>query len=159
MLHAITLSLALVLSSAPADLGPAPAVETPVPVECADAKVDQVLAPILVADIGDPIPPAFCSEDCDGLPDISCSGTNCSAKDRNCPYERGEVVCDGVKTECSQPCPGTECDEDDFRIVRTGQCCDCSFGGEVVHFQQCVGGQWVTQGTDCGPSASCPICP
>lgn len=160
MLQAVTLSLALVLSSAPADLAPAPAAEEPTPVQCADANLAQSLAPILLTGLGDPIAPTVtCSEDCDALPTIQCQGSTCSAKERNCPYERGEVVCDGVKTECSQPCPGTECDEDDFRIVRTGQCCDCSFGGEVTHFQQCVGGEWVTQSTDCGPSPTCPICP
>lgn len=162
MLQAMTLSLALVLSSAPAVPGPAPAAETPAPVECADAAVSRVLAPILVAGIGDPIPPDFCFEDCDALPDISCSGTVCTAVSRNCAIgERGYVTCDGYTTFCAQDCGSgpPECEDDDTQIIRTGQCCDCSSGGELRHFEKCIDGQWVTQSTFCGPSASCPLCP
>jgi hypothetical protein len=51
---------------------------------------------------------AFCSEDCDALPDISCSGSVCNAVNRDCSAEscqRGSVTCDGVTTYCSQVCP------------------------------------------------------
>lgn len=50
----------------------------------------------------------MCWEDCDGLPDISCSGQVCTAVNRNCSpghCERGSVTCDGITTWCSQPCP------------------------------------------------------
>lgn len=48
------------------------------------------------------------TEDCDGLPDISCSGQTCSAVSRNCSLggcDRGHVTCNGVTTYCSQVCP------------------------------------------------------
>lgn len=46
------------------------------------------------------------SEDCNELPNISCSGTTCSAVSRNCDIDqRGHVTCDGNTTQCSQPCP------------------------------------------------------
>lgn len=51
---------------------------------------------------------AFCSEDCDALPDISCSGSVCNAVSRDCAFGacvRGSVTCDGVTTYCSQACP------------------------------------------------------
>lgn len=45
---------------------------------------------------------------------ITCTGNNsttsCSAADRNCPYERGHVTCDGVTTWCNEPCP-PDCDQ------------------------------------------------
>lgn len=162
MLHALTLSLALVLSSAPVDLGPAPALETPAPVECANAAVDQVLAPILVAGIGDPIPPDFCSEDCDALPDISCTGSVCSAVSRNCAInERGYVTCDGVTTYCEEDC-GTgppPCEEGTFQVTPTGQCCDCyTTGGAEMYREKCINGQWVLQSVFCRPSSSCLPC-
>lgn len=49
-----------------------------------------------------------CSEDCNELPDISCTGTTCSAQSRDCgggACIRGSVTCDGVTTYCSQVCP------------------------------------------------------
>lgn len=162
MLHALTLSLALVLSSAPVDLGPAPALETPAPVECANAAVDQVLAPILVAGIGDPIPPDFCFEDCDGYPDVSCSGSVCTAVNRNCSIgERGYVTCDGNTTFCSPACePEPECEEGTIQVTSTGQCCDCyTTGGEEKYREKCINGQWVLQSVFCRPSSSCPVCP
>jgi hypothetical protein len=51
---------------------------------------------------------AMCSEDCNELPDISCSGQSCSAISRDCSIgicERGSVTCDGNTTSCSQACP------------------------------------------------------
>jgi hypothetical protein len=48
------------------------------------------------------------TEDCDELPDISCSGSTCSAITRNCSgysCQRGQVTCNGVTTYCSQVCP------------------------------------------------------
>lgn len=162
MIDVLALSLALTLSAAPADLGPVPAVEAPAPVQCADATLAKINGPIF-ASLGDPIPPATCSEDCNGLPNISCSGSVCTAVQRNCDIgERGYVTCDGNTTFCAEDCSGggsTECDDGEFDIVRTGQCCDCSTGGEVREFYQCVDGQWVLQSSSCGPSGSCPICP
>ena len=160
MIDVLALSLALTLSAAPTEVAPAQ-VATPTPVSCDEAKVAEFTNPISV-DIGGPIKPDYCFEDCDALPDISCSGNTCIAVNRNCSIgERGYVTCDGNTTYCSQPCgdPPPECEEDDFRIVRTGQCCDCQYGGEVAHFQQCQNGQWVTQSTNCAPSSSCPLCP
>jgi hypothetical protein len=52
-----------------------------------------------------------CSEDCNELPDISCTGNACSAQSRDCGNGsciRGSVTCDGVTTYCSQVCP-TQC--------------------------------------------------
>jgi hypothetical protein len=48
------------------------------------------------------------NEDCNELPDISCSGTTCHAESRDCsPWscQRGYVTCNGTTTYCSQVCP------------------------------------------------------
>jgi hypothetical protein len=49
---------------------------------------------------------ATCMALCDSDPSVSCTGTTCSAVDRNCSTgTRGNVICDGVKTKCPTPCP------------------------------------------------------
>lgn len=158
MLDVLTLSLSLALGAAPATLSPVPAAEAPAPVQCADANLSGILAPsfLSVGDIGQLS--VTCNEDCDALPDISCSGNTCSAVSRNCPGQRGYVVCDGVYKYCSEPCP--VCTDGNIRIVFTGQCCSACDGTGYKDFQKCVNGQWVTQSTFCGPAPGhCPLCP
>jgi hypothetical protein len=160
MIHVLTLSLTLALAGAPADLAPVPALEVPAPVQYADATLPGSLASPLFVALGDIGEMSSCHvvEDCDALPDISCSGNTCSARSRNCPYQRGYVKCDGVYTWCSQPCP--QCTNGDFRMLPTGQCCNCyESGGELTYFQECIDEQWVTQFEECMPSFKCPICP
>jgi hypothetical protein len=160
MIDVLALSLALTVSAAPADAAPVPVVEEAAPVQCADATLAKITNP-LYASIGGPIKPDFCFEDCDTHPDVSCSGDVCTAVNRNCAVgERGYVTCDGNTTFCplcSEPPP--ECEEGTFDIVRTGQCCDCSTGGEVREIYKCINEQWVLQSSGCGPSPSCPLCP
>lgn len=157
MLDVLTLSLTLALAGAPADLAPVPTVEAPAPARCADAALSQVLAPVFTAlgDVG--AQSVMCSEDCNELPDIACTGNTCSAVSRNCPSQRGYVVCDGVYTYCADPCP--VCEDDDIRIVFTGECCSACDGTGYKDFQKCINGQWVTQNTFCGPAFQCPRCP
>ena len=54
---------------------------------------------------------AMCTALCGTDPSISCSGSVCSAADRNCAAGvQGNVKCDGVKTKCPTPCPPPDCD-------------------------------------------------
>jgi len=92
------------------------------------------------------------------LDPLPAAPTTGSVVSRNCPSQRGYVVCDGVYTFCSQPCP--VCNEGDIRIVFTGQCCSSCDGTGFKDLQKCINGQWVTQSTFCAPARSqCPICP
>jgi hypothetical protein len=155
MIEALTLSLALALAGAPADLSLTLAAEEPAPVQCADASLARVLSPALLAlgDIGQQS--VTCTEDCGGLPSVSCSGNTCSAVTRNCPSQVGYVVCDGVYKYCG----ACQCTNGNHRIERTNECCDCSFGGAIREYQTCVNGVWEVESTFCGPSGACPICP
>jgi hypothetical protein len=159
MIDVLALSLALTLSAAPADAAPVPVAEEAAPTQCADATLAEIINPLSAA-IGDPIKPDFCFEDCDGYPDVSCSGEVCQAVNRNCSIgQRGYVTCDGVTTFCA-PCEPPVCDDGTWWFDRTGQCCNCfTSGGEVIDRYKCIGGQWVLQSSNCGPSANCPICP
>lgn len=50
---------------------------------------------------------AYCEADCGGTT-IACSGSSCSAQDRNCPWSEGHVTCDGQTYSCGA-CPTTGC--------------------------------------------------
>lgn len=57
---------------------------------------------------------AICIADCDPYTDVTCSGSSCSAVDRDCEAgERGHVECDGNYTYCPvcppPPCTLAEC--------------------------------------------------
>ena len=159
MIHVLTLSFTLALAGAPADLAPVPAVEVPASVQYADATLADSFGSPLFVTLGDIGELSSCQviEDCDALPDISCSGNTCSASTRNCPGQRGYVKCDGVYTWCSQPCP--ECTNGQYRTVPTGECCDCNeSGGELVYEEECINEQWVTVAAECQHSFMCPVC-
>lgn len=97
-----------------------------------------------------------CTADCGPYTDVSCttSGT-CVAVDRNCPSTPGYVTCNGVTTFCPS-C--AVCTEGTFRIIKTGNCCDC--GVEERIRQKCVNGQWEDVLIFCGPNTGpCPFCP
>lgn len=62
-----------------------------------------------------------CTALCGPYPSVSCTGTTCSAANRNCAAGvQGNVKCDGVKTKCSVPCP-------DCNLLR--QNCTTTCGG------------------------------
>lgn len=153
MLAALTLSLALTFAGAPADLAPTAAVATPAPTQCADATSAQLLGPVFTS-LGEIAPTSTCSEDCDGYPDVSCTGNSCQAVARNCPSQRGYVVCDGNYSYCA-PCG---CNEGAYREVETGICCSCS-DGELFELEQCINGQWEPLYSYCSPGRNCPLCP
>ncbi len=61
---------------------------------------------------------------------VSCNGNNsCDAWDRDCPFERGHVTCDGVTTWCPTDCcnTGTPQQRACCRCTVTGNCWDCVF--------------------------------
>jgi hypothetical protein len=158
MLHVLTLSLALTLSAAPADLAQAPVVEEPAPVKCADATLATPPTPLFLG-FGDPIAPSVtCSVDCDGngSEETSCTGSSCSAVERNCSIgQRGYVKCGTTYTYC----PICPCTEGQIRRIPTGNCCDCYWNpGVEKDVEKCVNGVWVYQHTSCFPGGSCPIC-
>lgn len=147
----LTLTLTLLLSGAPADMaGTAP--------DCGPAL--DATAPIQLG-IGDIGSQAVCVADCKEYPDVSCQSADCSAQNRNCSLQkRGWVKCNGVYTYCGPACPPV-CTDGDFRIVKSGTCCDYPDQGEIGSFQECQNGQWVTTSTGCFPSIRCldPIYP
>ncbi len=52
---------------------------------------------------------AFCQADCMGAGTASCTGTTCTAVNRNCSAAQpGYARCDGVTYWCN-PCPGPTC--------------------------------------------------
>lgn len=61
---------------------------------------------------------------------VSCNGnTSCVAYDRDCPYERGRVICDSVTTLCPTDCcnEGTLQQRACCRCAATGDCWQCAF--------------------------------
>lgn len=101
-----------------------------------------------------------CTADCGPYTDVSCqtNGT-CVAVDRNCPSTPGYVTCNGVTTYCPACTPPPECSpEGSFRIIRTGNCCDCGLEERIR--EKCVNGQWEFFSIFCGPNTGpCPFCP
>ncbi|HEX6900553.1 MAG TPA: hypothetical protein VF789_12590 [Thermoanaerobaculia bacterium] len=55
------------------------------------------------------------SATCGGAPSVSCNGSStCSAVDQNCSVgQRGFVLCDGLRYDCSSTCsnPTNPCDQ------------------------------------------------
>lgn len=72
---------------------------------------------------------AFCTVDCPSGTPVSCtSSTDCTAVERNCSvYERGHVMCNGVKTYCTPTCcsGGTPQENACCRCDALGGCTDC----------------------------------
>lgn len=106
---------------------------------------------------------AVCKADCGALPDVSCSGTSCSAMDRNCGAgQRGYVECNGVRTYC----PICGCTEGQVRYRTTNVCC-CNYDDPInpeprsmVVEEICHNGTWVQNATYCdGPNCGgiCPV--
>jgi hypothetical protein len=79
-------------------------------------------------------------------PNVSCSGSSCSAVNQSCPGEQGHVTCDGTTYYCA-PC----CTDGQFKNVTVGPICGCEDGMTTPkdHYQ-CIGGQWVYQYSFCG---------
>lgn len=70
--------------------------------------------------------------------DSNVSTTSCAAYDRNCPSERGRVVCAGVTTWCPTTCPatcttGTIRQRACCRCAQTENCWDCDFCANGFH--------------------------
>lgn len=161
MTIALLLSLSLLAAGAPADLsefevgelrpGQEAAAE-PVPLDPAE----RTPAPLFLG-LGDFQEQATCTAQCDPHADQMCSGTSCSAVNRNCSIgQRGYAVCDGIYHYCPV-CPTGECEEDDVRTVSTGTCCPPPDGGLLKEVQQCQDGEWVTGGYFCSPNIQqCP---
>lgn len=99
---------------------------------------------------------ARCTADCGGSV-LSCSGTTCSAEDRDCSVgRRGQVQCGGGPVQvCMPACPAT-CTDGEERYVPTGICCE-ELPSEQYRFQKCVNGGWETQNSVCGPSTKCTL--
>jgi hypothetical protein len=80
---------------------------------------------------------AYCEATCDTYPNISCSGQECSAANRNCATgEVGYVTCDGVTTMC----PGTPRQFACCECAATGgcwACCYCNGGGPIACSEAC----------------------
>jgi hypothetical protein len=163
MTVALLLSLSLLASAAPADLAPdtptAVAPQDQMPVRLIDGQLR--MDPIYVG-LDDPIAPAYCIADCNPHTDVDCTGSSCTAVDRNCSVgQRGYVQCDGQAKIWCPTCSGIpcgQCTDGDFRSIKVGGC--CSQGGQDREIQQCQNGCWVTTGTmSCAPSPQCPWIP
>jgi hypothetical protein len=111
------LAYTLLLLGAATDTAPAARVGAPdpvfavgqpsVPLQCKGSPATIVFASTAREPGGGTIQ-ATCSEDCNELPDIQCTGSVCNAVSRDCSEfgcERGSVTCDGNTTFCSQACP------------------------------------------------------
>jgi len=121
------------------------------PVLCNDTQPLLELAP-------EPLPmgPAYCEASCGGYT-ISCTGSSCSAQDRNCPSAQGFVQCDGSYTWCTPTCP--ECTEGTIQIIGTGDCCPYPQIGEEKIREKCINGHWTYMSTVCRFSPLCPFIP
>lgn len=157
MFQALALALIVAMTGLPTgganilDLGLA-LTESPPPL-CSDAG-----APLLLSGTGRDggYTESTCTADCDPYTDVSCTGTSCSAQNRNCGAgQRGWVECDGNYTYCPA-CPAG-CTEGAYQFDGTGNC--CSEGREETDIYKCIGGQWVYQRTRCFPSPECPWLP
>jgi hypothetical protein len=84
---------------------------------------------------------AYCEALCGQDPVVSCSGSSCSAVNRNCPNEQGHVTCDGTTYWCSEPCPA-DCG--------SPFCCGCENTGSCFACCRCEGGTAVECGLVCG---------
>jgi hypothetical protein len=74
---------------------------------------------------------SICTAHCGSDPDVSCSGTTCSAQDRDCANGiRGSVTCDGVKKKCMNVCPGPDCAALEQQCVQA-----CGSFGNITFFQ------------------------
>lgn len=112
------LMLSLLLLAAPGDSAPAAAAPQPAlalaPAVAAQGGLCSGAPALALASTarkpGDPQIQDTCFEDCDGLPDIQCSGQFCSAQNRNCGAgQQGYVVCDGNYTFCAEECEPPQC--------------------------------------------------
>lgn len=158
MLQAVTLVLlTLAAGSAPAELPDTAPILTAgqLPALCGPAPAQ----PAAKGGFDPPVwEQATCTADCDPYTDVSCSGNQCTAVNRNCSAgQRGYVVCDGAYHFC----PICPCEEGTLDFVGTGNCCDCyQSGGEETDVYKCINGVWVYQRTRCFfASPNCPICP
>lgn len=92
---------------------------------------------------------AFCEADCGNGATISCSGTSCSAQDRNCSLGiQGSVSCDGRTSFCLPACectPGAEKQEPDgcctpYKGKFRWYVCNSSGVWEWTPYYTCYGG-------------------
>ena len=106
---------------------------------------------VLVQDSAPTAVQATCTADCGSDPDVSCTGSICTAVDRNCAIgERGYVSCPS-ETWCASPCP--VCTDGQSRFVDTGNCCKDFL--KQQDYQVCVNGQWAHQYYSCAYVPHC----
>ena len=120
----------------------------------APALCSSAPAPVEEASFGGVTTKATCSAHCGSSPDVSCSGSACSAVDQSCPDQRGYVTCDGTTYNC--PVCSAVCTEGSFMTITVGPTCGCEDGGSTPKERyKCIGGEWVFQSSFCGA----PFCP
>jgi hypothetical protein len=93
---------------------------------------------------------ATCTAACDSG-SVSCTGTTCTAANRNCPNEIGHVTCttNGVSTTTS--CTPTTCPTPcSTGTVKERQCCQCDLTGDCLACCRCGGGGVIACSRDCG---------
>lgn len=106
---------------------------------------------------------ASCSASCGSSSPVTCTGSTCSAVDRNCGAgEIGHVVCNGVRKDCPTACPAPECVEGDMRR-RAGSGCCCN-GVDSIDLQMffvdvCFNGRWISQDVECTGATCGGLCP
>lgn len=98
-----------------------------------------------------------------GVTPVSCSGNStCSAIDRNCPSQRGQVTCDGVTKTCAV-CPVDYCAQcastgdcvaccrcDGGTAIMCNNCCTCDATGDCMACCRCGGGTLSQCSRQCG---------
>lgn len=100
---------------------------------------------------------AFCQASCSPYSSVSCSGSSCSAVDRNCSVgQRGYVQCDGNYTYCPA-CFVAQCLNGAEEWVNWGCCCGAPVAKQNHRLRVCVNGSWqYTNSYSCYSSCSNP---
>lgn len=101
-----------------------------------EAVIASAAVPVVQGGLDDPIAPGTCTAQCGGGVSVTCTGTSCSAFDRNCPSQRGYCTgTNGTKlcpSEC--PCSVTKHCPDGTILSCSGTYCD---GGEWACYVDC----------------------
>jgi hypothetical protein len=96
-------------------------------------------------------PKSTCTASCGGSSTVNCSGTTCSAVDRNCgAFERGHATCTTGGTTTTVNCPTCNCES----VCVCGVPCstECVVGSFV---QEC--GSWGICATSCACGGECRL--
>ena len=95
-------------------------------------------------------PKATCVASCGGSSTVSCSGTSCSAEDRNCGnFKRGKVTCTNGNTTATTDCPAS-CNCESLCVCAVPCSTECVVGAFV---QEC--GSWGICATSCACGGEC----